>query len=196
MKNVTQLVAETNAWRDSYNPLRGLTIQRAVAMLENGQRGIYPDLQWAYHFVEMTDYDLIALVERRTAAVCEMDWNVKLAEHGPEEKTLADEQGAALRESYNRVTNLYGLIEHLEMSAFRGYSLAQLLRAPDRSVAGFGILDHWNVCRAGSKGAWYWNPEAREMVAVDLGEANRLDEARDELIVMESARPVDRVGLI
>ena len=60
-------LAAVNAWRDNYNPLRALTISRAVALLESGERGAYAELQWTYRFVEMQDATLGALIERRAS---------------------------------------------------------------------------------------------------------------------------------
>lgn len=62
-------IAKANAWRDQYNPLRGLTIRRAVQHLEAGERGVYAELQWLYRFMEMQDATLGALIENRSAAV-------------------------------------------------------------------------------------------------------------------------------
>ena len=70
-------IAAANAWRDQYNPLRGLTIRRAIGMLEEGERGAYSDLQWTYRFIEMQDPTLGALIERRTSAIQKLDWSVK-----------------------------------------------------------------------------------------------------------------------
>ena len=43
------LQASSN-WRAQYNPLRGLTLQLLVALLESGERGDYARLQWLYRF--------------------------------------------------------------------------------------------------------------------------------------------------
>lgn len=190
------LVANVNAWRDTLNPLRGLTIQRAVTLLESAQRGALADLQWTFEFVEQTDPDLVTLVERRTAAIGEMDYFIKLADAKTKgfDQALADDQAEALREAYTRIDNLYDAFDHFELAAFRGFSIAQ----PHTDAAGeinhLELLDHWNFARDGRQGAWYWNPEAQNMAGKNLPPANRL--ADDEIMVHQVRRPIDRIGLV
>ena len=52
--NTRQLQAIAK-WRAQFNPLRGLSFQSAVTLLEQGERGQYADLQWTYRFVEKRD---------------------------------------------------------------------------------------------------------------------------------------------
>jgi phage gp29-like protein len=195
MSTRKQLMSGYDAWRKSYNPLRGLTIQSAVTMLENGEQGIYADLMWAYDFTERTDPDLLAIVERRTASLVEMDWNVKIVSEDTQgfAQSLADEQAAALREVYEGIENVSEAVEHLEMSAFRGFAVLNPHR-PRGVIARLECLDQWNFARDGRYGAWYWNPSARDVPAATLGDSARLD-PRD-IIVMETRRCVDRIGLI
>ncbi len=42
-------------WRENYNPLRGLTLAKVLALQEAGERGDYPDLQWLYRAIERSD---------------------------------------------------------------------------------------------------------------------------------------------
>jgi hypothetical protein len=37
-----------NAWREFLNPLRGLSMDRIMQLVEQGERGAYADLQWFY----------------------------------------------------------------------------------------------------------------------------------------------------
>ena len=195
-KNRKQLMSEMARVREQYNPLRSLTIARVVSLLEGAQRGQFADLQWTYEFVESTDADLLALVERRTSALCEMDWDIKRVSEdlpGYDEK-LAEEQADALRLAYGRIDNIYEAVEHVEMSAFRGYSHL----APHRNQAGdinhLEPLDQWNLTRNGRYGPWHWNPEAKDVHARLLPADSLLDPS--EYIVAEVRRPVDRLGLI
>ena len=64
-------------WRDQLNPLRGLTIKRAVTLLEQAQRGIMADYQWTCRLMERRFPDLSALISRRISALMEMDWEIK-----------------------------------------------------------------------------------------------------------------------
>jgi hypothetical protein len=69
--------SKNNQWRESYNPLRGLTISRVVAMLDAGKRGQYSDLQWFYYFMERSDPVIFTVLQRRRAALMECDWDVR-----------------------------------------------------------------------------------------------------------------------
>lgn len=190
-----QLISTADRWRTEYNPLRGLTIARVVSLFEAGQRGEFSNLQWAYKFAEETDSDLLALVERRTAALVEMDYNIKETRDDVRgyDAALAEDQAEALREAYERIDNLYEAIEHFEMAAFRGFA-----HVSPHSTAGevthLEPLDQWNFVRDGLYGAWYWNPTAREANHVSLGEGARLKP--EDLITMEARRHIDRLGLL
>ena len=61
-----------NRWRDSFNPLRSINISRIVALRESYDLGQFTDLMWTYRAIERSDADLIALLERRAAALLEM----------------------------------------------------------------------------------------------------------------------------
>jgi phage gp29-like protein len=71
------LVRAANRWRSQYNPLRGLTIQRAVSLLEAAADGRYADAQWTFQLAEKRWPVLAALVERRLGAIGKLDWNIK-----------------------------------------------------------------------------------------------------------------------
>jgi phage gp29-like protein len=190
------LISQAERARTEYNPLRGLTIARAVSLLEAGERGEYADLMWTYEFVEGTDPDLLALVERRTSAMQEMDWNVKTVSEDTRgySHALAEDQAGVLREAYENIGNLYEAIEHLEMAAFRGFSVLQ----PRWDTAGvpthLECLDQWNFVRDGRYGEWYWNPEARSVSARSLGKDHLIKP--ESVIIHQTKRAIDRIGLV
>lgn len=186
--------AQLNRWRDSYNPLRALTLIRVVSLLEQGQRGDLADLQWAYRAIERRDPVLQAIIQRRAGALCEMDWQVKpVAQERAGrmfDQVLADEQAAALTERYNALRNLYAAVRHLSSATFREFAHVQL--QGDSFVA----LPQWNVVRDGYDGDFYYNPEARSGTIAMAGEENRLDPVRDSMLVRIVSHPVDEIGLI
>jgi phage gp29-like protein len=187
-------VAGANRWREQYNPLRSLTLARAVSMLENAQRGIFPELQWTYSFIERRDPDLRTLVERRASALMEMEWQVKAVSqkrYGASfDQGLADAQQAFLTSRYNAVANFYDAIEHFALASWRGFSLLQ-----DQDTH-FELLDSWNFCRDGLYGDWYWNPEARDVPVTSLPPANRLDLAKLNMLCLENRRPINEIALV
>lgn len=52
-------------WRDHYNPLRGLTMSRIVAMEEAANRGDLADLQWFWHHMLQTDVTVASAAAKR-----------------------------------------------------------------------------------------------------------------------------------
>lgn len=191
-------IAQANRWRESYNPLRGLTLRRAVSLLEAYYRGEMADLQWTYFFIEQTDPDLFALAERRSSAICSLDWDIKLI---PERKRgaswdekLANEQAAALREAYDRVDNFYDAVEHCAMATFRGFAHLEKHRADDGGIKHLEPLDQWNVVRDGLRGQWKYNPDAKPTTFAGISDDNLIDPTN--WIIREPKRHVNRIGLI
>lgn len=45
---LTVYTSKDNQWREYVNPLRGLTLERIVSLIEQGERGAFADLQWFY----------------------------------------------------------------------------------------------------------------------------------------------------
>lgn len=197
-----QRIAAANRYRENYNPVAGLDIKRARALIESYARGEYADLMWAYGApmtgIETADPDLLALIERRTSALLEFDWQAKIADKSKRragwDKTLAEEQQAALYEAYDRIDNIYEGIEHLELAAFRGFSLLEKHRDFSGEVAHLEVLDHWHVVRDGWAGAWRYNPEARATRYANLPEANTLD--MRNWLLHEVPRMVNRFALV
>lgn len=189
---IIKKVKKLNEWREQYNPLRNLTIARAISLLEAWQRGWYADPQWACFFVEQTDADLVALLERRLSAIVELEKRIKISEDAvaddPSLESLADEQADALGKSYERMTNFYELVEHMALASFRGFSVAGV------EADHFILPDHWNIVRDGMRGDFYWNPEARQTGFESLGADNRLPP--EGIIMREVKRPINRIALI
>lgn len=196
--SLSKLVRSANRWREQYNPLRGLTLARAVALLELEDRGEMADLQWLYRAVERADADLLALVQRRAAALLEMDWNVQVVARDKRasgfDLALATDQAAALRAAYEGVDNIYEAVAHLALATFRGYAHCELWRGADGGITHLEPVMQWNVVRDGLAGGWRYNPEGRQTTFAALPAGMDLDPAN--FLVVEAARPVDRVGLL
>ena len=122
---VKRLVTTTNGWRDQHNPLRSLTMPTAVNWLEQAQRGIYADLQWAYEVgIEPGNADLLCIRERSEAALRDCEWTVKTIDPDTAkfDQALADDQEAFLRELWEGVENLSDAIGFLDSYRFRGFA--------------------------------------------------------------------------
>jgi len=188
-----------NRWRDSNNPLRGLTMPRAVSLMEQAQRGVMADLQWLYAAetgIEATDPDLMVIIERTLSGVADCEWDVSTVDDGCVgfDQILADEQAAFLRESYSQCDNLDDAIEHLVMARFRGFSHLQPWLADDWSIDHLEVLPQHNMLRNGTRKDWAWNPDAHQRAYSSMPEENKL--TPDDYIILTAARPVNRIGLI
>lgn len=196
------LVSRYNRWRERYNPLRSLTIARAVTLLESYQRGEMADPQWTYFFIEQSDADLFAIIERREAALLELDWNIKLASGRRKDSTpregydlvLAREQAAALRESYEAIDNLYEAFSHLQLATFRGFSHLEKYRDTSGEVFHLEIVDQWNMVRDLLRGQWKYNPGAVQATFYNLPEENLVEPGN--FIIRERDRHVNRIALL
>ncbi len=203
MKNPAQQMVRTlntvNRWRDNSNPLRGLTMPRAVSLMEQAQRGIMAELQWLYAAetgIEATDPDLMVIIERTLAGVADCEWEIATI---PEDSlgfdaTLAEEQAAFLRESYAQCENLDDALEHLVMARFRGFSHLQPWLSDDWSLERLEILPQWNMIRNGTRPEWAWNPSANQSSYSAMPQANRLPP--QDYILLTAKRPVNRIALI
>ena len=196
---------QANRWRDQYNPLRSLTIARAVSMFEAAQRGEYADLQWTYRFIERRDADLIALIERRVNVIVQMDWAIKTVDEKsaaargiPFDPDLAENQARELRAAYEKIGNLYQAIEHLAMAVFREFAVAQFQRGDKAARPGdadhIECLNSWNIVRDGMVGDWFWNPDAKQTGSSGLQATDRIDPAF--CLIREWPRPLDEIALL
>jgi len=199
LRNASSL---TSSSLEQTNPLRGLTLARAVSLMESTLRGEYAIPQWTLWHVEQSDPDLVALESRRSSAIMEMDWCIKIADLssrlnvGAElararpkiDAALAAQQAEALLEAYNRFDNLNECIEDMAIAFCRGFSISQLESASDASIQNpksqiensithLGVYDPWNIIRHGLKGDFYFNPGAQAVSWQSLGEQNRIDPA-------------------
>ena len=197
--NFNRTIAAANRWRDNYNPLRGLTMSRAVSLMEAAQRGEMADLQWLYGSelgIEATDSDLMTIIEKTQAGIADMDWQIIIADENSTgfDPKLAEEQAAFLRASYGNCDNLFDAIQHLVLARFRGFSHLAPWMKEDWTLEHLEPLPQWNMVRNGTRSEWAWNPEARQKSFLSLGTGAAL--TPDQYILLENRRPVNRIALI
>lgn len=199
MNATSKTLAQANRWRDSFNPLAGLTMPRAVSLMQQAQRGLMADLQWLYGSelgIEATDADLMTIIERTVAGVSDMDWQVVAADDDVPgfDRALADEQKSFLEGCYNACDNLSEAVEHLVMSRFRGFSHLQPWLRADWTIEHLEPLPQWNMLRDGTSSRWAWNPEAKQTDYRSMPPDRRL--SPEDYILLENRRPVNRIALI
>lgn len=188
----------TNKWRDSNNPLRDLTMPRAVQLMELAQRGIMADLQWLYAAetgIEASDPDLMVIIERTVAGVSDCEDQVETVSEDSIgfDRVLADEQAAFIRESFAQCDNLSEAIEHLVMARFRGYAHLSAWIKPDWTLEHLEPLPQWNMVRNGTKNQWAFNPKADN---TDFGSLKEGILSPNDYILLDNRRPVNRIALI
>lgn len=198
-QTTSAFVRKANRWRDTWNPLRSLTIARAIALLEDGVRGEFADLQWTYQAIERRYPVLRAVKARRSAALLKLDWDIKIPDDLPAgQKSLAEKQQIALREVYEGIANLREALRFLALAEFRGFAHLQKHRGDGGAIRELHWLPQWNWVREGTFGPWAYNPEARQTGIASLPRENVLGEGLDrgEFVVRECESPINEVGLI
>lgn len=191
------LVRRANRWRENYNPLRGLVLSRVVALLEEGERGQYADLQWLYRFIEKRDPILRAIIKRRRAALQKLDWEIKVVSELPPGATeaMAEKQKETLRTAYDFIDNLREAIAFLATAEFRGYAHVQKHYA-DGGVRHLECLPQWNWVRDGLNGSWFYNADAQNVTAEYLaGKEEAVIDPRD-FIIREEEMPINEIAAV
>jgi hypothetical protein len=195
--NLGTVVEVQNHWREFYNPIAALTLQRAIALYDFSRRGLNAELQNVYREMEGLFPTLMALIERRTSPLLEMNWTCKpvAADKLPDasSKTLAEDQAAFLREAYEKIDNLYEAIEWLELGAFRGYAhLEKIYASPgtaDLTVAHLEPVEQWHWTRKSMYAEWEYVAAATQTnIGVPIN--------YDQFVIHEVRRPLDRVALV
>jgi phage gp29-like protein len=190
--------AAYNRYRDSLNPVRGLTIARAVSLIESYNRGEFADLMWTlgapYVGVESADADLMALIERRISPLLEMEWDARIVDPADKDTPAAKAQVDYVKNVLNNIDNLYGAIEHMAMASFRGFSLCEVVEDASGLPRSLNIVPQWCVVRAGSTGPWKYNPDARQTNYASLPPAYEIDPSR--WLIRQVTRPIGRIALV
>lgn len=159
---------ETSLYRQAFNPLRGLTVQRVVALLENSMQGYYADLTWLYSFIERRDDVVFALTERRLGALRACNWLIELnpeANESPEMLRIAEEQRDALKKHYGKIVNLREAWTWLGTATFRQFAHLEKHwenRGGELIVRRLEPVEQWFFCRNIPSLEWLYNANAMQ----------------------------------
>ena len=210
-KSAGELVRQSNRWRDNYNPIRGLVIARAIAILEAADRGDFAELQLVMRKIERRYPVLKGLKARRLAALEELDWEIKIIDELPEGTTHADAEAQQkfLRLRYELIQNLVEAIGFLATAEFRGYAILQKHRFSDGGKFDGAVRElHWlpqdQFSRDGQFGNFYYNQNSTFGVGIDscqalLGEQNRVGGEqlpREDFVIREVESPLYEIALV
>ena len=147
-------------YRDQYNPLRGLSLSRIVAMEDAAARGEMADLQWLWRHMQDTDVTVASAVAKRLSYIESLDWEIRTIENT--DQILAAEQADVLRYAYERVQNLQEAATNIAYANFTGFSILEKIRTgygPFVSRLEYIPCQYWNYRKDAKQ--WYFNPEAR-----------------------------------
>lgn len=196
-----QAVRYYNRWRENYNALVGLTMQRVRMLLEQLQRGDTAYPQWTYRIIERRHPVLKSLIDCCEAPMENFKWDIRIKKEFPEGFTeeQAKAQQAALKSAYAQVDNVREGLIHLSLADFRGYSHIQK-HYLDLEVTHFECLFQYCICRDGLFGDWFWNPDSKSLTMPEyvLTSANRIGSdqlPREDFIIREVERPIDEIAL-
>ncbi len=173
------------------NPLRGLNMQRAVAELENGQRGDYSSLQWLYAFIEKRDATLRGAKRRILSALTKLDWDVKIpSDLSDQDKATAEIQADALKAAYDNLNGFRHALRHLALAEFRGFAHVEKRFGPGGEVVELVPVPQWHWSRDGIYGSWLFQEDALR------GGINGISIKPPQFIVREIEDPIDEIALI
>lgn len=146
---------------ETINPLWNIDERRAQMIFDFARSGNYAWLQYIYNEIEERDPTLLVCVTRRTSALAELDWRVVRANsklYRNADDGLVKEQIQSVEEAVAKVDNLPDALEHLALSAFRGYSMIAPIHDVTGDVKHFDLIDSWNLCFDKGGQSWYFNP--------------------------------------
>ena len=157
-------------WRDFYNPIRGLTMTRLVAMEDQAERGQFADLQWFFYHMERSDVTIMSAIARRLSFLDSLDWDIHIAEGS--DPYLANDQADLLRYAYDRISNFKQATYFLAGSLFRGFAhVEKVYTGYGNLVSRLEPVEQWFWIKKGMFGDWRFNAESRSQesqgVAID-----------------------------
>lgn len=175
------------------NPLSGLNPARLRRLYELYREGKYADVQLAWDALEEYDDMLGTVLNRRQAALGEMEWDVLIdarAVAGDAElQTLAEQQQSTIAQRLRRVTNLTDAIKWLGLADFRRYSALEVTIDPVSLAERWLPIHHWLLCRPSLEGAWCYNENAES----SCSRVEPIDMSR--VIMREVSRPIDLTAM-
>jgi phage gp29-like protein len=175
-----------NLWREYLNPLRWLSMEKIVQLIEQGERGAFADLQWFYQAMERSDAIIATVIQRRRAALLACSWDC-VPEDKPTDSVLADEQASFLRGAYDKIENLRESVAFLATAMFRGFAHAEKHFNEAGELTRLEPVEQWFWVREGMFGEWRYNKDTRS--GVTDGEPIQ----RDNFVIVENSIALDRI---
>ena len=205
-----ELIRRSNFWRDNYNPLRGLTIARLMALFEQAERGAFAEIQLTLRKAEKRFPVLKGFMEKLLASVEGLEGKVRVKEQLPDGATpaMAERQRRHLQGRYDLLKNFKASVGQIALADLRGYAVLQKHRYAAGAQAGaveeLYWLEPWCWAREGFYGDFYYNENSLLGVglgncAAILGEDCRVGGRalpRTEFVLREAEWPLYEIALI
>ncbi len=172
-------------WRNSLNPLLGLTIRRAVTLLHQAQLGFYADLSWLESFVERRDAVVRAVLKRRLGAMKKLTWAVK----PKEDAKKPEKQQKHLQDFFNGIDNMTEAVATLSHGEFRGIGALEKHYTGDGDVFHLEPVPMWFLCRRIPSRKLLYNEKALNTnvgIPIDY----------EDFVIRETAEPVNEISII
>lgn len=151
--------------RVGFNPLRGLTLNRVLSLLDAAETGYLAELTWLYRFVEKREPITTTLAERREAALARCRWAVVKEEEVVRrvngDPVLIDEQTAFLNELFGKIDNLNEAWRWLGTASFRGYAHLEKHYDSAGSVVHLEPVPQWFFGLMFPRHQYCYNPDAQ-----------------------------------
>ena len=209
-KDQGELVRRSNMWRDNYNPMRLLTIQRLLVLFEYAERGAFAEVQLLIRKARKRFPVLRGFIEKLLSSIEELNWDVKVMENLPQgaNEAMAEKQRQFLRSRYDLLDNFNGTLGQLALAEIHGYTVLQKHRYTDGpndgAVRELYWIEPWCWARDGYYGDFYYNEISRFGVGLGscngtLGEDNRIGSEnlpRENFVIREEENPLYEIALI
>lgn len=163
---------------ETINPLWNIDERKAQMIYDWARSGNFAQVQYLYNEIEDKDPTLGVCVTRRTSAVAELDWRVVRSDqrlNRNADKKLIEEQIDCVETAIAKIDNMPEALEHLALSAFRGFSAIAPVHEISGDIKHLDLLDGWNLCFDRKGQSWLWNPSATSFylpTAYTLASAN------------------------
>lgn len=148
---------------ETINPLWNIDAKQAQLIYDFARSGNYAQIQYLYEEIEQKDPTLGVCVTRRTSAVAELDWRVVRSDQRLNrnvDQSLVDEQIEFVETAMAKIDNMPDALEHLALSAFRGFSVVAPVHSYTGDISHFDLIDGWNLCLDRLQNQWLFNPSA------------------------------------
>lgn len=185
---------------ETINPLWNIDEKKAQVIFDVARSGNYAWLQYIYNEIEERDPTLLVCVTRRTSALAELDWRVVRSDQRLNrnvDEGLVKAQIEYVETEMAKIDNLPDAIEHLALSAFRGFSMVAPVRDTTGSLKHLDLIDNWNLCYNKAGQSWYFNPSGSSFTlpaSIGLGDSvpQGLEYIPPEMVcVVTRNRPID-----